>query len=596
MARINVDVNLRPRTEEVERKLNDVARQFSENVGKFTRGSFEQLINDYNRFIENVNRKNIEGVSQAISRLKSYEIVSDESVNLALKRFKVWQNYVKSGYDDLANYYKNAMRLSFDEVLEEGRRSVEQMSDVVKSGLGQISYTTRPRYTGAIVSPWWSNLDTEYFKDIGGEWSRLREILNRLYGRISIMSYGITGGGQMTLAQIGKFTESFVSSFSRIYRAVGVVIGVEVAKRLASYFGQFSGYLQATVKLLDTFVNLLFKPIADAIGMILIPFLLPLIRALLPLVRLWNRVSSSWMSSSGRTVVGGLAYGASVVGGYLIGGPVGAGISMITTPLVSYGITRIEQLTGVNVPDWMQGLVSAGTSLGIVAMISKGLGSLSNVATKVGTALGGLSSVATRLGGVLSNIGARLSALFGSVSGVLTRVTGLFTRLGSSLTGLVSVVGKVVAAFYAIAVIGYEIKEIVGMIRDIKDVSVGKVVESLYATFFGWRDNWKAWLKMIGGAFGTGFTLGQWGTAKKWWEEGTEELRRSIEGAKQINTNYPLMTYGTVTARQMFGSQPVLPVISGNQTVYNINVSVQGTYPEEIAREIARNVKLGGGG
>lgn len=55
---------------------------------------------------------------------------------------------------------------------------------------------------------------------------------------------------------------------------------------------QFSGWMKATKRLLDVFVNILFKPLADVVGVLLAPFLRMMIAWYMPILKEWNQVLS----------------------------------------------------------------------------------------------------------------------------------------------------------------------------------------------------------------------------------------------------------------------------------------------------------------
>lgn len=196
-----------------------------------------------------------------------------------------------------------------------------------------------------------------------------------------------SGGAGGFLAVVQNIQRGFVNSLMRVYQAVGIVLAVEILKRLEQYFGRFSGYLQAAVQLIDVFVNLMFKPIADIFGVIMLPLLVPVIQLLAEILPRWNEAVAQWMQGPGSTPLGGLAYLGALMGGYRQGGIFGALLGGLLVPFLYQGTGALEEIFGINIPDWAQGLLTAGVA-------GLGGGTLANVLKELtGIANLGLSEV-----------------------------------------------------------------------------------------------------------------------------------------------------------------------------------------------------------
>lgn len=145
--------------------------------------------------------------------------------------------------------------------------------------------------------------------------------------------------GDNILRAIRKFFESGPGG---MITSIAKLIGLGGIAGLAVKFSEFSGYMQATLRLLDTFVNLLFKPIADLFGAVLMPMLIPVIKLLAKFLPIWNDVMRKWMQGIGKTGWGGAIELASIGAGFMLGGPVGALVGAFLPMLINWIIKSVD--------------------------------------------------------------------------------------------------------------------------------------------------------------------------------------------------------------------------------------------------------------
>jgi len=162
---------------------------------------------------------------------------------------------------------------------------------------------------------------------------KLDDQLKEVYGRFGVVAgkvVGATGGlfgmirgegveewkkvAEVTGGMAGKSAIAGIVSKLTVIGAVLMLIHDKIVQLLYKA-SEFSGYGRATLRLLSTIFKLSLKPIADAIGAVLMPILLWFLRnILIPAIRLWNRFFGKAEKEAQAGLVGGGLLGGAALG------------------------------------------------------------------------------------------------------------------------------------------------------------------------------------------------------------------------------------------------------------------------------------------
>lgn len=174
--------------------------------------------------------------------------------------------------------YSINVKLKFDE--EDARRQIEKI----------MRYFTERRETTTRVVEQVERRERRGIGIIG----RLRERYERIFDVWS-RRLGLVEAGAMRAGGAGAGAGGVGGAGLRIGGGLGLLLAVfaiiEILKsifdaimKLVSRAERFSGYLTASLRLLDIAVSIILKPLADIVGMALIRILIPFIRFITPII------------------------------------------------------------------------------------------------------------------------------------------------------------------------------------------------------------------------------------------------------------------------------------------------------------------------
>lgn len=256
---------------------------------------------------------------------------------------------------------------------------------------------------------------------------------------------------QMPMAGALARMHSVVKNIGIVSAKVGI-IGVVLNKiyEVIMKVAKFSGLATASLRLLSTFVGLTLKPIADLIGVLLVPMLVIMIKALMPILRNWNKIVGTWFRESSdkekgtqllMTLIG-------LMTGNLWGGLAGALLPMFAKYAVSGKDSVLRVFAGgiaavlgkVFIDKLLSGDVffNLGKVLGLVAknfiVFNKAIGVGVKIFGVVGTVVGKTVAVFGSLARIIAGGGGVLAAL-GTFSLVLTGLYALYHLIKGEITG-----------------------------------------------------------------------------------------------------------------------------------------------------------------
>lgn len=252
-------------------------------------GDVRDLDNKLKRLAENFSRLIGGGLKGALEdferRAREFAKVMSEDIKNTIK---IQEQYMEQGYDNLVKYYAK----SIDEKL--------------KDRFG------RWRYLGYALGSFAELFGME--EGVLGEWAEVSRAVRGGRGSLPMGLGKLLGLGAVIVAILGAILDKVTKI---LYEA-----------------SAFSGYGKATLRLLSTMFKLALKPIADAIGMILLPILVWFLKnVLMPFIKSWNELikQKGAKEMAGLGMVGGALVGGAVLGpiGIMLGAVAGVLVSLI---------------------------------------------------------------------------------------------------------------------------------------------------------------------------------------------------------------------------------------------------------------------------
>ena len=174
--------------------------------------------------------------------------------------------------------------------------------------------------------------------------------------------------------------KDFVGTFVDAFKKGGIIGILEIIKgyvalvvailgAILKWGPKFSGMFRALLKIIDTSIGLIFKPIADAVAMVFLPIMLMLLKYLiLPFNKMWAKL----MSERGARYWGSVGGALGGIVGMAIGGPLGALAGMFLGSLLGMMINWLKNNFN-KIIDYANNFLNNHPKLHGLLLIAKGM-------------------------------------------------------------------------------------------------------------------------------------------------------------------------------------------------------------------------------